>query len=353
VAANPVVTRTDPDVLPAIAAQEARGAAALRTLVLDTGGSGTTGDSDTTRGSGGATNGNSVRWSLLATRGPVAGLDSAAAAQTRLRASDPDGALVVPVIGALLSDSGRDVRPELTELGVGSVLALGPVADATVLALDAAPGLARVATSSRHDLLWRVQLDGAGPSRPSRVRLTDAAGQPVAALPSRGPLVDAEVAAGPPGRLLVLAERHDRGWRASLDGRALAPTTVHGWAQGFVVPTAGGRLVVRYDEGLIGRTEGIRLIAGCLAVLLAIPLPRLRRRVAVPPARPSRPVPRGVVTPPSDVAPSPQVFDSDHPEAGPDDDPADPWPVTEVPRRRLFGRGSGERFARSGRGTGR
>jgi hypothetical protein len=75
-----------------------------------------------------------------------------------------------------------------------------------------------------------------------------------------------------------------------------------------------------------------------LAALVALPLPRLRRRVAVAPARASRPVPRGVVTPPTPVAPAPQVFDAEHPEAAPAgvvDDSI--WPVTEAPGRLRLG----------------
>ncbi|MBI4940452.1 MAG: hypothetical protein HY830_06890, partial [Actinobacteria bacterium] len=169
----------------------------------------------------------------------------------------------------------------------------------------------------------------------------------LAAVASTGAPGGTTLEPGPPGRLLVLAERRDAGWAASVDGRPIAATTVDGWAQGFVLPQRGGRLVVRYDTGLDGSTDGSRLALLVLAVLVALPLPRVRRRVAVAPARPSRPVPRGVVTPPTPVAPSPQVFDAEHPEAAPDAGPDEQaWPMTPVPRRRLFrrrpGRGADE-----------
>ena len=45
----------------------------------------------------------------------------------------------------------------------------------------------------------------------------------------------------PEGRRLVLAERADTGWRATLDGKALEPAT-DGWAQAFDLPTEGGEL---------------------------------------------------------------------------------------------------------------
>ena len=329
-AAQPVAARRLPaDVLPALAAQETRGAAGMRTLVLDV-------------------RAGRVRWSLLGAPGPVAGDTSAAAAERALARSTgraaaagvPDAGLVVPAVGALLSDSGRDVRADLARLAVGSVLVLDPVPDRAVLALDASPGLARVATSARGDLLWRVQLDttAGGPSRPSRVRVVDGAGATLAAVASSGPQVATTLPAGPAGRRLVLAERRDAGWQATVDGRSLAATTVDGWAQGFVLPERGGRLVVRHTAGLDGPSGLPRLALLVLAVLVALPLPTLRRRVVAEPPRPSRPVPRGMVAPAA-VAPMPQVFDADNPAAPQDAEPDETaWPMTPVPRRRLFGR---------------
>jgi hypothetical protein len=66
---------------------------------------------------------------------------------------------------------------------------------------------------------------------------------------SGGTSVDARVPAGPAGRLLVLAEPADPGWRATLAGRRLVPVTAWGWAQGFVVPAGSlGEVRVRYDH---------------------------------------------------------------------------------------------------------
>jgi hypothetical protein len=295
----PAVTRTDPEVLPGVAAAEAQGPAATRTLVLRVDGSG-------------------IRWSLLRDSGPRTGDDSAALAASRLRAGTPgaDADIVLPVVGSLLSDSGQDVRPRLADLDIGSVLLLPPADESTALALDSSPGLVRSLTVGGA-VLWRVELDSTGnaPSRPSLVRVLSADRAPLAAVASSGAEVDTTLDAGESGRLLVLAERADARWQATLDGHRLTPVTYQGWAQAFQLPAGGGRLVVRHVDRVASTLDPVRVGAGALALLLAIPLPKWRRRVALPPPRRSRPVRRGTVGSESlrtGTAP-PRIFDEDYP----------------------------------------
>ncbi|MDT3439031.1 glycosyltransferase [Pseudofrankia sp. BMG5.37] len=60
---------------------------------------------------------------------------------------------------------------------------------------------------------------------------------------------DGLLPAGPAGRLLVLAEPADPGWRATLAGRPLTPVAAWGWAQAFEVPGGpAGEVQVRYDH---------------------------------------------------------------------------------------------------------
>jgi len=60
---------------------------------------------------------------------------------------------------------------------------------------------------------------------------------------------DVTLPAGSGGRLLVLAEPADPGWRATLAGRRLTPGTAWGWAQAFEVPAASaGQVRVRFDH---------------------------------------------------------------------------------------------------------
>jgi hypothetical protein len=85
---------------------------------------------------------------------------------------------------------------------------------------------------------------------------------------------------GPAGRLLVLAETADSGWRATLDGRRLPPATpVYGTQQAFVLPSGGGRLVVRYEWPRDDVLRWVALAALLVVVVLAAPPVRLREDV--------------------------------------------------------------------------
>ena len=97
----------------------------------------------------------------------------------------------------------------------------------------------------------------------------------------------ATIGPGAPGRRLVLAERADGGWVATLDGRRLAPAVHAGWAQAFELPPGGGRLVVEHRGALAGGVGAAQLAVAVLALLLAAPLPR-RRLPAAPAAGPDQ-----------------------------------------------------------------
>jgi hypothetical protein len=283
-----------------VAAAEAAGPNATRTLVLRV-------DRSPAR----------VRWALLRGGGTVLGDGAAALAALGATRAERDADVVLPVLARLLAADARDSRRELAALAVGSVAVLPPADPGTVLALDAAPGLTR-GTGSGGTLVWRVDPPAAdGVGRPARARVVDpATGRALEALPSTGDGVAADLDAGPPGRLFVLAERASGGWRADLDGVALEPAR-WGWAQAFVLPARGGRLEVWHDDGRLARVGGpARAGVLGLALLVALPLPRLRGRVGPAPApRPSRPVPRPAPAP-DDLVPGtpPQVFGDDHRE---------------------------------------
>jgi GT2 family glycosyltransferase len=271
------VVRAGPDVLPAVTTVEAEGPAATRTLVVREGPSG-------------------LRWNLLRAAGPRLGDSSAALAyRAGVGTGGPaDQAEVLPVLGAMLSDSGSDVRAQLEDLDVGSVLLLPPLGESSVNALDASPGLVRVGTPEGA-VLWRVELSHAGAdtsSRPARVRVLAADGETLQPLPSSGANrteVDTRLQPGPAGRALVLAERADEGWRAWLDGRELVPARHGGWAQSFLLPAAGGHLVVEHRGPAQRAVDLTRTAVLGLALLLALPLPRRRRRLLAAHLPPSSP----------------------------------------------------------------
>jgi hypothetical protein len=191
------------------------------------------------------------------------------------------------IVADLLAARGSDAAEALATRAVRYVaLPAGPSATRYAPALDAQPGLSRRA--SGRTLLWRVVAPTArlsllrpgmaavalrGDRGPTRELLRVA---PPATLPARRESARTQVAAGPPGRLLVLADAASRGWRASIDGVPLDRRTAWGWAQAFAVPAAGGRLVVSYDQSPRHRALVAQLVA--LAVVLVLAAPAARRR---------------------------------------------------------------------------
>ncbi len=205
---------------------------------------------------------------------------------------------------------------DLSELGIGAVLltSAGTFEQRVAVGnrLDTIPGLERIAESVSGEI-WRVAVapDSAGlpqgltsadPSfdvQPAWARLmlaadaaqvaadqeeAEEAGDAVTVVPEVGVLVpsngqeiDTDVAAGGNTRVLVLAERADQGWRASVDGRRLrvAPDQ---WRQAFELGPDAGRLKVWYETSGATVWRAVLVTVLGLYVLLAIPV---RRRVGV------------------------------------------------------------------------
>jgi GT2 family glycosyltransferase len=267
-----------------------------------------------------------VDWQLLRGNGPQV-VDDAAAVRTRELdgpAGDPDVAEpddatteLQAVVGTLAVGASTDVAADLAALAVADVLvpplpetqdgdvALEQARIALVGRLDATPGLERI-TEGVAGVIWRVQPSGAAVGEgtegegagdrsaadarvvtawarlvPDATDAQDAAGLTgggavaVAAVPGVVGRVDTEIAPGDGGRLLVLAERADAGWRATLDGAPLRVVT-DGWRQTFEVGADGGRLVVEHstpDRTVWTVAQAVVLL---LAVLLALPVRRRR-----------------------------------------------------------------------------
>jgi GT2 family glycosyltransferase len=91
------------------------------------------------------------------------------------------------------------------------------------------------------------------------------------ALVARPGAADVTVPAGPPDRLLVLAEPASGGWHASLAGTSLQPRTAFGWAQAFSLPAGGGRLHLGYDDSSRNAWLVVELIALVLIVGASLP----------------------------------------------------------------------------------
>lgn len=152
--------------------------------------------------------------------------------------------------------------------------------------LDSTDGLDQLATTST-GTSWRVQPSAGEPARAALVTGAGAESQSstVSTRGSSAGRITADLPAAEAGteRVLVLAERADPGWRATLDGRDLSATTAPGgtsgsWRQAFTVPAEGGRLVLSHDDG------GQHLLAPAIwaawAVVALAALPLRRRRTA-------------------------------------------------------------------------
>jgi len=245
-AGNPLTRRTD--LLPAYVAADAATPDRPRTLLL--------------RSTGGRRD-RHVAYALLRADGARLGdADLAVAQDARARAGDPTPTLG-QLVGETTSGSGAVAASLLARYGVRYLLLAAPVDRGLVAVLDAAPGLARVSAPGGA-ALWRLDPPA------SRLRLLTP-GQPSVSVPAGVVGAGAVLPPGPAGRTLVLAERADPGWRATVDGRALTGSTYDGWEQAFAVPASGGRLSLGYDSSGRHRwlwAQGLALLA---VTVLALP----------------------------------------------------------------------------------
>jgi MYXO-CTERM domain-containing protein len=300
------LTTMDRAVVPAIGRQTQQSADAPRVLALT--------PSATAEADG------AVDWQLLRGDGPQV-LEGSATARTadlvggltqpRPAGTDDATAELESVVGTLAVGSSTDVSADLAALAVADVLVpplpaaqaddapLAQARTALVGRLDSTPGLERI-NEGDSGVIWRVQPsaaavgedapaeDAASPAAvtawarlvPGATAAQDAAALAadavaVAALPGVAGRVDTRIGTGDAGRLLVLAERADAGWRATLDGEPLRAVT-DGWRQTFEVGASGGRLVVVHtapDQTTWTVAQGV---VGLLALLLALPVRRRR-----------------------------------------------------------------------------
>ena len=214
-------------IVSAVAAQAQRSTRAGRILVLD----------------GDLTNG-TVNASLWRGSGPVLTDDSPATralALAQARSGAADGVLRDPATASLAQAAytlvvypddatvatlaAHDIDTILVPLGASGSQAL-------TSGLDRASGLEKVGDTNS-GTVWRVRPNGVSPSR---VRVESASG---VTTPVGGSQLSVSGDVDTSGTL-ILAERADSGWRASVDGAALAATeAADGWSQAFEMPAAG------------------------------------------------------------------------------------------------------------------
>ena len=154
--------------------------------------------------------------------------------------------------------------------GIDTVLlpnASAPGASDLVEALDRAPGVEKVGDTDAGEL-WRIRPDG---GLPARVRLVN--GDTWGVIPSTQLTATATLPAGSTGTL-VLAERADPGWHATLGGTELkAVDPVDGWAQGFGL-SGSGTLRLTYRPWWVWPWRALAGLGLLGAALATIPLRR-------------------------------------------------------------------------------
>ncbi|MCW2622996.1 MAG: family 2 glycosyl transferase, partial [Frankiales bacterium] len=254
--------RDSAPVLPAFVRAELEAAPGLRVLALQADGQG-------------------VSYALFSAGGNRLGSTDTPPARSQREALDA-------AVADLLAPSGSPAAEVLSTRAV-RYIALPVVPESEVsrqvtAVLDGQTGLVRrgrgdvllwevAATASRLTVLPAPAADAA---RQGAAGLTDDLLRAAPPQPLAG-RTHAVVPAGGPGRLLVLAEAADPGWRAELDGRPLPPVTAWGWAAGFALPESGGAVTLRFDPQSDRRTA-LWLQLAALVVVAALALPGARRR---------------------------------------------------------------------------
>ncbi|MFE3329543.1 glycosyltransferase [Streptomyces sp. NPDC059176] len=243
-AAGPL-TRRDPVQVPAFVAEESTTRDQPRTLVL------------------GGTSPARVSYALV--RGSGGRLGDAELAE-----SGGGDARLDKVVANLVAGSGADQTSQLSGFAIRYVLVRDGAPRQMSRVLDATPGLSRLSQLDG-SALWSVDRQVA------RIVVVGGSEDPLPV--ASGPVeAHTRIPAGPSGRVLRVADRSDDGWQATLDGRALKKTTVDGWAQGFELPTEGGRLDLTYEDPAT-HTAWIWTQGFLAVVLLVLALPGRRREV--------------------------------------------------------------------------
>ncbi|WP_369235875.1 glycosyltransferase family 2 protein [Streptomyces sp. R21] len=239
------VERRDPVQVPAFVAEESGTRDQARTLVLDSP--------------------SAARVGYTLVRGSGARLGDA-----ELAAESGENKKLDKVVANLVAGSGADQADELGGFAVRYVLVHKGAPRETSRVLDATPGLTRLSQQDG-SALWRVD------RQVSRAAIVPKSGdpQPIAA----GPVdLHTTIPSGAAGRVLRLADTADESWTATLDGTPLTRTTLDGWAQGFELPTSGGKLDVTFDAP-VSHTGWLWAQGALAVVLVVLALPGRRRDI--------------------------------------------------------------------------
>ncbi|MER5550087.1 glycosyltransferase family 2 protein [Streptomyces sp. NPDC002793] len=246
-AAGPV-ERRDPVQVPAFVAEESSTRDQARTLVL------------------GGTSPSAVSYSLV--RGSGARLGDA-----ELTEAGGGNTHLDKVVANLVAGSGADQGSQLGGFAIRYVLVRDGAPRQMSRVLDSTPGLSRLSQLDGSSL-WRVD------RQVSRLAIVPAGDDGGEHVPVGSLAVEAhtEIPEGDSGRVLRVADAAAPGWQATLNGRALTPKTLDGWAQGFELPAEGGTLDLTYDAP-VTHTVWVWAQVALGVVLVVLALPGRRREI--------------------------------------------------------------------------
>lgn len=204
---------------------------------------------------------------------------SAAAGQA-LVLDDPADVELAQIVTRATAGQDKGAADALAAHGIAVVVLDHQEGDAVTaearVGLASTPGLEQLAQTASGNS-WRVT-SSAHPDS-ARLSLLDAGGvvTPVAST-GTGSGTRTEIPAGAGPRTLVMVERSDAGWSATLDGRRLETTTVRvqdgSWKQGFTVGSEGGELVVTHTRRSTAAATYTIWAVWALTLVAALPLRR-------------------------------------------------------------------------------
>jgi hypothetical protein len=224
----------------------------------------------------------SLRYDVQRLSGPVLGDED-------LRVPARSRRLLDAAVRDLGAARGSDAAEVMTTFDVHIVVVDGRARTPLTDALDSQPSLSRRDTP--YDLsIWSVTVPagraevlppilaaaargpaspdvgvGRGPARAVLLRT------PPILLKAGTGSVRSSVPAGQAGRMLVLSEARDDGWRATFDGRVLTPVEAWGWAQAWALPAQAGHVTITRSEGRRHTLDLLQLLALVVVLILASP----------------------------------------------------------------------------------
>ena len=204
---------------------------------------------------------------------------SAAAGQA-LVLDDPADVELAQIVTRATAGQDKGAADALAAHGIAVVVLDHQEGDAVTaearVGLASTPGLEQLAQTASGNS-WRVT-SSAHPDS-ARLSLLDSGGEvtPVAST-GAGSGTRTRIPAGAGPRTLVMVERSDAGWSATLDGRRLETTTVRAqdgsWKQGFTVGSEGGELVVTHTRRSTAAATYTIWAVWALTLVAALPLRR-------------------------------------------------------------------------------